>query len=105
MRSRRIILGVLALAVIVARLALGLPAAFPVLGLVAIVAIPLCLAFMVADAIPWRRDPFVASAVGLVGLPLALLIPVWGWIAAVVVIAAQVIALRPLTPTGRAPRS
>lgn len=92
MRARRIILAVLALADLVARFVLGLPGAFAVLGAVAIVGIPMCLAFMVADAAPWRRDQFIASAVALVGLPVALLAPQWGWVAAVVVIAAQALA-------------
>ena len=92
MRSRRIILAVVALADVLARLVLGLPGAFAVLGLVAIVSIPMCLAFMVADAVPWQRDQFIASAVGLVGLPVALLVPRWGWVAAIAVIAAQAIA-------------
>jgi len=91
-RSRRIILAVVALADVVARLVLGLPSAFAVLGIVAIISIPMCLAFMVADAVPWRRDQFIASAVGLVGLPVALLVPQWGWVAAIAVIAAQVLA-------------
>ena len=89
MRSRRIILAVVALADVLARLVLGLPGAFAVLGLVAIVSIPMCLAFMVADAVPWQRDQFIASAVGL---PVALLVPQWGWVAAIAVIAAQAIA-------------
>ena len=92
MRSRRIILAVVALADVLARLVLGLPGAFAVLGLVAIVSIPMCLAFMVADAVPWQRGQFIASAVGLVGLPVALLVPQWGWVAAIAVIAAQAIA-------------
>lgn len=92
MRTRRIILIVVALADVLARLVLGLPGAFAVLGLVAIVGIPMCLAFMVADAVPWHRDQFIASAVGLVGLPVALLVPQWGWVAAIAVIAAQAIA-------------
>ena len=92
MRTRRIILATLAVADVMARLVLGLPGAFAVLGSVAIVGIPMCLAFMVADAVPWRREQFVASAAGLVGLPMALLIPSWGWVAAVAVVIAQVLA-------------
>jgi len=92
MRTRRIILAALAVADVMARLVLGLPGAFAVLGAVAIVGIPMCLAFMVADAVPWRREQFVASAAGLVGLPVALLIPSWGWVAAVAVVIAQALA-------------
>jgi hypothetical protein len=93
MRTRRIVLLVLAIGDLVARFVLGLPGAFAVLGTVAIIGIPMCLAFMVADAVPWQRDQFIASAVALVGLPMVLLIPVWGWIAAIAVIIAQIIAL------------
>ena len=105
MRARRAIIAALAVAALVGRLVLGLPTAFPVLGLVAIVGVPVCLAFMVADAIPWRRDSFIASTAGLVGLPVALLLPVWGWTATIVVIAAQALAWPALTSRGRAPRS
>ena len=93
MRTRRIVLLVLAIGDLVARFVLGLPGAFAVLGTVAIIGIPMCLAFMVADAVPWQRDQFIASAVALVGLPMVLLIPVWGWIAAIAVIIAQIIAI------------
>ena len=85
---------VLAAADLVARLALGLPGAFPVLGIVAIVGLPMCLAFMVADAVPWRRDAFIASLLGAVGLPLALQ-PTWGWVGVVVALLAQVPPLLP----------
>ena len=92
MKSRRIILAVVALADVVARLVLGLPSAFAVLGMVAMISIPMCLAFMVADAVPWRRDQFIASTVGLIGLPMALLVPQWGWLGAIAVILAQALA-------------
>ena len=88
MRTRRIVLLVLAVGDLVARFVLGLPGAFAVLGTVAIIGIPMCLAFMV----PWQRDQFIASAVALVGLPMVLLIPVWGWVAAIAVIIAQIMA-------------
>ncbi len=105
MRTRRIILVVLAIADVLARLVLGLPAAFGVMGAVAIIGVPICLAFMVADAVPWQRDQFVASAAGLVGLPVALLIPSLGWLATVAVVIAQVLAWASATPPARAPRS
>ena len=92
MRTRRIVLLVLAVGDLVAWFVLGLPGAFAVLGTVAIIGIPMCLAFMVADAVPWQRDQFIASAVALVGLPMVLLIPVWGWVAAIAVIIAQIMA-------------
>jgi hypothetical protein len=89
---RRVILAVLGIADVVARLVLGLPAAFGVLMMVAIIGVPLAAAFLAADCIPLRRGHAVASAVALVGLPLALLVPVWGWVAAAAVVAAQVAA-------------
>ncbi|MDA3005047.1 MAG: hypothetical protein O3B97_00110 [Actinomycetota bacterium] len=92
MTYRRAILAVLGLADAVARLWLGLPEAFGVLMLVAVVGVPLSAAFLAADCIPLRRGHAVASGVALVGLPMALLIPVWGWIAALVVVAAQAVA-------------
>ncbi|MBL6633675.1 MAG: hypothetical protein ISP32_04675 [Thermoleophilia bacterium] len=92
MTYRRVILAVLGLADAVARLWLGLPEAFGVLMLVAVVGVPLSAAFLAADCIPLRRGHAVASGVALVGLPMALLIPVWGWIAALVVVAAQAVA-------------
>lgn len=92
MRTRRIVLLVLAVGDLVARFVLGLPGAFAVLGTVAIIGIPMCMAFMVADAVPWQRGQFIASAVALVGFPMVLLIPVWGWVAAIAVIIAQVMA-------------
>lgn len=92
MTYRRVILAVLGLADAVARLWLGLPEAFGVLMLVAVVGVPLSAAFLAADCIPPRRGHAVASGVALVGLPVALLIPVWGWIAALVVVAAQAVA-------------
>ena len=63
MRTRRIVILVLAIGDLIARFVLGLPGAFAVLGTVAIIGIPMCLAFMVADAVPWQRDQFIASAV------------------------------------------
>jgi hypothetical protein len=87
---RRVILAVLGIADVVARLVLGLPAAFGVLMMVAIIGVPLAAAFLAADCIPLRRGHAIASAVALVGLPLALLVPVWGWVAAAAVVAAQV---------------
>lgn len=92
MTYRRVILAVLGIVDVVARLALGLPGAFPILMLVAIIALPLAAAFLAADCIPMRRDHAIASGVALVGLPMALLVPVWGWIAALVVVAAQAVA-------------
>jgi hypothetical protein len=92
MTYRRVILAVLGIADVVARLVLGLPAAFGVLMMVAIIGVPLAAAFLAADCIPLRRGHAVASAVALVGLPLALLVPVWGWVAAAAVVAAQVAA-------------
>ena len=92
MTYRRVILAVLGIADVVARLVLGLPAAFGVLMMVAIIGVPLAAAFLAADCIPLRRGHAIASAVALVGLPLALLVPVWGWVAAAVVVAAQVAA-------------
>ena len=90
MTYRRVILAVLGIADVVARLVLGLPAAFGVLMMVAIIGVPLAAAFLAADCIPLRRGHAIASAVALVGLPLALLVPVWGWVAAAAVVAAQV---------------
>lgn len=92
MTYRRVILAVLGIADVVARLVLGLPAAFGVLMMVAIIGVPLAAAFLAADCIPRRRGHAIASAVALVGLPLALLVPVWGWVAAAAVVAAQVAA-------------
>ncbi len=92
MTYRRVILAVLGIADVVARLVLGLPAAFGVLMMVAIIGVPLAAAFLAADCIPLRRGHAIASAVALVGLPLALLVPVWGWVAAAAVVAAQVAA-------------
>ncbi|MEI7520644.1 MAG: hypothetical protein WCK40_04785 [Thermoleophilia bacterium] len=92
MRTRRIVILVLAVGDLIARFVLGLPGAFAVLGAVAIIGIPMCLAFMVADAVPWQRDQFIASAVALIGFPMVLLIPTWGWVAAIAVIIAQIIA-------------
>jgi len=89
---RRVILAVLGIADVVARLVLGLPAAFGVLMMVAIIGVPLAAAFLAADCIPLRRGHAIASSVALVGLPLALLVPVWGWVAAAAVVAAQVAA-------------
>jgi hypothetical protein len=89
---RRVILAVLGLASAAARLALGLPEAFGVLMIVAVIGVPLSAAFLAADCIPMRRDHAIASGIALVGLPMALLVPVWGWIAALVVVAAQVVA-------------
>jgi hypothetical protein len=87
-----VILAVLGIADVVARLVLGLPAAFGVLMMVAIIGVPLAAAFLAADCIPLRRGHAIASAVALVGLPMALLVPVWGWVAAAAVVAAQVAA-------------
>ena len=56
MRTRRIVLLVLAVGDLVARFVLGLPGAFAVLGTVAIVGIPMCLAFMVAEECQQRRS-------------------------------------------------
>lgn len=92
MTYRRVIIAVLGIADVVARLVLGLPAAFGVLMMVAIIGVPLAAAFLAADCIPLRRGHAIASAVALVGLPLALLVPVWGWVAAAAVVAAQVAA-------------
>jgi hypothetical protein len=92
MTYRRVILALLGAADVVARLALGLPEAFGVLSLVALVGIPVSAAFLAADCIPMRRWHAMASGVGLVGLPLALVIPTWGWIIAAFVVAAQVAA-------------
>lgn len=92
MTYRRVILAVLGIADVVARLVLGLPAAFGVLMMVAIIGVPLAAAFLAADCIPLRRGHAIASAVALVGLPMALLVPVWGWVAAAAVVAAQVAA-------------
>ena len=92
MTYRRVILAVLGIADVVARLVLGLPAAFGVLMMVAIIGVPLAAAFLAADCIPLRRGHAIASAVALVGQPLALLVPVWGWVAAAAVVAAQVAA-------------
>ena len=92
MTYRRVILAVLGIADVVARLVLGLPAAFGVLMMVAIIGVPLAAAFLAADCIPLRRGHAIASAVALVGLPLALLVPVWGGVAAAAVVAAQVAA-------------
>jgi hypothetical protein len=89
---RRVILSVLGAADVVARLALGLPEAFGVLSLVALVGIPVSAAFLAADCIPLRRWHAMASGVALVGLPLALVIPTWGWTIAALVVAAQVAA-------------
>jgi len=89
---RRIILAVLGIADVVARLALGLPGAFPILMMVALLGVPLSAAFLAADCIPLRRAHAVASGVALVGLPLALVIPVWGWIFALAVVLAQAAA-------------
>ena len=92
MTYRRVILALLGIADVVARLVLGLPAAFGVLMMVAIIGVPLAAAFLAADCIPLRRGHAIASAVALVGLPMALLVPVWGWIAALVVVVAQAVA-------------
>ena len=92
MTYRRVIIAVLGIADVVARLVLGLPAAFGVLMMVAIIGVPLAAAFLAADCIPLRRGHAIASAVALVGLPMALLVPVWGWVAAAAVVAAQVAA-------------
>lgn len=92
MTYRRVILGLLGLASAVARLWLGLPEAFGVLMIVAVVGVPLSAAFLAADCIPLRRSHAIASGVALVGLPMALLVPVWGWIAALVVVLAQAAA-------------
>ncbi len=93
MTYRRVILAVLGAADVVARLALGLPEAFGVLSLVALVGIPVSAAFLAADCIPMRRWHAMASGAALVGLPLALVIPTWGWIIAALVVVAQVAAL------------
>ncbi|MFM8828313.1 MAG: hypothetical protein ACKORG_04030 [Actinomycetota bacterium] len=92
MTYRRVILAVLGIADVVARLVLGLPGAFPILMMVALIGVPLSAAFLAADCIPLRRAHAVASGVALVGLPLALVIPVWGWIFALAVVLAQVAA-------------
>lgn len=92
MTYRRVILGVLGVADVVARLALGLPGAFPVLMIIALIGVPLSAAFLAADCIPLRRAHALASGVALVGLPLALLIPVWGWLFAIAVALAQAAA-------------
>lgn len=92
MTYRRVILAVLGMAAVVGRLWLGLPEAFGVLMIVAVISLPLAAAFLAADCIPMRRDDAIASGVALVGLPMALLIPVWGWIAALVVVLAQAVA-------------
>lgn len=89
MTYRRVILGVLAVADVIARLWLGLPNAFGVLMIVAVIALPLGAAFLAADCIPMRKWHALASGVALVGLPMALLVPTWGWIAALVVAVAQ----------------
>lgn len=90
MTYRRVILGVLGVADVIARLALGLPEAFGVLSLVALVGIPVSAAFLAADCIPLRRWHAMASGTALVGLPLALVIPTWGWVIAALVVAAQI---------------
>lgn len=92
MTYRRVILGVLAVADVVARLWLGLPEAFGVLMLVAVISLPLGGAFLAADCIPLRKWHALASGVALIGLPAALLLPVWGWIIALLVAAAQAAA-------------
>lgn len=92
MTYRRVILGVLAVLDVVARLWLGLPEAFGVLMLVAVIVLPLGGAFLAADCIPLRKWHALASGAALVGLPAALLLPVWGWIIALLVAAAQVAA-------------
>ena len=92
MTYRRVILGVLAVLDVVARLLLGLPEAFGVLMLVAVIALPLGGAFLAADCIPLRKWHALASGVALIGLPAALLLPVWGWIIALLVAAAQIAA-------------
>jgi len=89
---RRVILAVLAVADVIARLWLGLPEAFGILMIVAVIALPLGGAFLAADCIPMRKWHALASGVALVGLPAALLLPVWGWIIALAVAAAQVVA-------------
>lgn len=89
MTYRRVILGVLAVLDVVARLWLGLPEAFGVLMLVAVIALPLGGAFLAADCIPLRKWHALASGAALVGLPAALLLPIWGWIIALLVAAAQ----------------
>lgn len=89
---RRVILGVLGVVAAVARLWLGLPNAFGVLMLVAVVGLPLGAAFLAADCIPLRKWHAQASGVALIGLPAALLLPVWGWIIALAVAGAQVAA-------------
>ena len=92
MTYRRVILLVLAVADVVARLVLGLPAAFGVLMIVTLIGIPLSAAFLAADLIPVRRTHAIASGMALVGLPLALIVPTWGWIIALAVAGAQVAA-------------
>ena len=92
MTYRRIILGVLGTVDVIARLWLGLPGAFPVLMMVALIGVPLSAAFVAADCIPLRRAHAIASGVALVGLPLALVIPVWGWVVALAVVLAQAAA-------------
>lgn len=92
MTYRRIILGVLGTVDVIARLWLGLPGAFPVLMMVALIGVPLSAAFGAADCIPLRRAHAIASGVALVGLPLALVIPVWGWVFALAVVLAQAAA-------------
>ena len=92
MTYRRIILGVLGTVDVIARLWLGLPGAFPVLMMVALIGVPLSAAFVAADCIPLRRAHAIASGVALVGLPLAVVIPVWGWVFALAVVLAQAAA-------------
>lgn len=92
MTYRRIILGVMGTVDVIARLWLGLPGAFPVLMMVALIGVPLSAAFVAADCIPLRRAHAIASGVALVGLPLALVIPVWGWVFALAVVLAQAAA-------------
>jgi hypothetical protein len=89
---RRVILAVLAVADVIARLWLGLPEAFGVLMLVAVISLPLGGAFLAADCIPMKKWHALASGVALVGLPAALLLPIWGWVIALAVAAAQVAA-------------
>ncbi|MBM3635239.1 MAG: hypothetical protein FJW99_08185 [Actinobacteria bacterium] len=60
--------------------------------MVALIGVPLSAAFLAAGCIPLRRAHAVVSGVALVGLPLGLMIPVWGWIVALVVVLAQVAA-------------
>ncbi len=92
MTYRRVILAVLAVADVIARLWLGLPEAFGVLMLVAVISLPLGGAFLAADCIPMKKWHALASGVALVGLPAALLLPIWGWVIALAVAAAQVAA-------------